>query len=187
MLESELVKGLISKDIEAFNEFIEIYSVDILKSISYILKEPQDRTYIEECFDDVVMQVLNKSHSFKSECPLRNWVMCIAKNKALDYKRKIKKYYNDIELNEQISLNESAEDEYLNKCVSYEIDELVNKLEQSEKTLFIKKYILDISTKELCEFYNISENVLYKRLSRLRKKLKVLFDNRNLREDKCYE
>lgn len=187
MLEAELVKGLISKDVKAFQEFVDVYSTDILKTISYVLKESQDKYYIDECFDDVIMQVSKKSDTFKFECPFRNWVMCIAKNKSLDYKRKIKKYYNEVELNEHISENKSAEDEYLKEELPTKINEIINRLVETEKTLFIKKYVLDLSTKELCEYYLINENVLYKRLSRLRDKLKNLWGNKNCRREDIYE
>jgi len=187
MLEAELVKGLISKDVKIFEEFVDVYSIDILKTISYVLRQSQDKDYIEECFDDVVMQVLKKIETFKFECPFRNWVMCIAKNKALDYKRKIKKYYNEVELCEQISENKSAEDEYLNEEIPKEFSGIINMLLEEEKNLFIKKYILDISTKELCEYYIVSENALYKRLSRLREKLKKLWENRDCSKEDIYE
>lgn len=187
MKEQTLINGLIENDVRAFKEFVDVYSIDILKTISYVLKESQDKDYIEECFDDVVMQVLKKSETFKFECPFRNWVMCIAKNKALDYKRKIKKYYNEVELHEDISENKSAEDEYLKEEISKRFSDIVNKLGEKEKTLFVKKYILDISTKELCIYYVISENVLYKRLSRLREKIKKLWENSERIKEDIYE
>jgi len=187
MLEDQLVKGLISKDVKAFEEFVEVYSIDIYKTISYVLKESQDKEYVEECFDDVIMQVSKKSETFKFECPFRNWVMCIAKNKALDYKRKINKYYNEVEFDEKYSENKSAEDEYLKKEIPEEFNKIINKLRDAEKTLFIKKYILDTSTKELCEDYGVSENMLYKRLSRLREKLKKLWENKECRKADIYE
>ncbi|MDR3596294.1 sigma-70 family RNA polymerase sigma factor [Clostridium sp.] len=187
MSEEELVKGLIAKDVDIFNEFINMYSLDILKGIAYVLREPQDKDCIEECFDDVVMQVLEKSNTFKFECPFRGWVMCIAKNKALDYKRKIKKYYKEIELDDNISENTCIEDEYIRKESVNEFDKIVDKLDISDKTLFIKKYVLENSTKELCDYYFISENVLYKRLSRLRKKIKNLFENMKSGEENIYE
>lgn len=187
MLDTELVQGLISKDIKVFEEFVAVYSTDIFKTISYILKESQEKNYIEECFDDVIMQVLEKSSTFKFECPFKNWIMCIAKNKALDYKRKIKKYYNEVELDEQISESTSAEDEYLEEEIPIKINSVLNKLSLAEKTLFIKKYILDISTKELCEYYVVSENVLYKRLSRLREKIKKLLEHSDYRKEDIYE
>lgn len=58
--------------------------------------------------------------------------MCIAKNKALDYKRKIKKHYNEVELGEQISENKSAEDEYLNEEIPNKFNEFISQNEIDE-------------------------------------------------------
>lgn len=187
MKDDELVKGLILRDVNSFNELINVYSKDILKGISYVLRDSQDKEYIEECFDDVVMQIMEKSNTFKFECSFKGWIMCISKNKALDYKRRIKKYYSTIELNENIREDSCLEDEYIQNESISEFNTIVNKLEAVDKTLFVKKYVLENSTKELCEYYFISEEVLYKRLSRLRKKLRELFKNMKFGEENMYE
>ena len=91
MDDKELVENLIKKDKQSFNVFMDKYSIDILKTISYVLRESEEKEYIEECFDDVVIKIFDKCDNFKFESSFRTWIMTIAKNKALDYKRKLKK------------------------------------------------------------------------------------------------
>lgn len=48
--------------------------------------KPQEKEYIGECFDDVVIKIFDNCDGFKFESSFRVWVRTIAKNKALDYK-----------------------------------------------------------------------------------------------------
>ena len=177
MDEQELIENIINKDKESFQEFMDKYSIDILKTISYVLRERQEKEYIEECFDDVVIKIFDKSDNFKFESSFGVWVMTIAKNKALDYKRKLKKLSRETEINETLQVEFNIEDNYINSELGKEINDVINKLNDNEKELFVNKYILDLSTKELCEYYFISENLLYQRLSRVREKFKKLWDS----------
>lgn len=170
--DKELVKGLMLNDRKAFEEFVEIYSRDILKTISYILNDSSEKDYIEECFDDIIIQIWENSNKFKFECSFRTWVICIAKNKALDYKRKLKKHFVQVAIDETISDKINLENEYLNKELSEEISNVVKQLSDKDRTLFIKRYILNIPIKHLCKEYIISESILYKRLSRIRERIR---------------
>lgn len=181
--EEELLKGLMEKDTKAFEDFVDVYSIDILKTISYVLKESHEKDYIEECFNDVVIKIWKKCDTFKFECPFRNWIMTIARNNALDYKRRLRSYYNQVDIEEQVISSGTLEEEYFNKEILKEISQVINELKEEEKGLFIKKFIFDNSTTELCNYYVISENVLYKRLSRLRKKVKIIWENKKIKEE----
>lgn len=183
MEDKELVENLINKDKKSFDEFMDKYSIDILKTISYVLRESEEKEYIEECFDDVVIKIFDKCDNFKFESSFRTWVMTIAKNKALDYKRKLKKLSREIEISETLKVEFNIEDNYINDELGKEINDVINKLNDDEKKLFINKYILDLSTKELCKYYFISETLLYKRLSRVKEKFKKLWNNNHNSEE----
>lgn len=178
MEDEELVRNLINKEKHSFHEFINKYSVDVLKTIAYVLRESYESEYIEECFDDVIMKIFDSCHNFKFESSFRVWIMTISKNKALDYKRKLKRLSKEIEINETLQSEFNIEANYINNELGKEINDIVNKFNNDEKRLFINKYILDLSTKELCDYYFISENLLYKRLSRLREKFKKLWNGK---------
>ena len=109
--------------------------------------------------------------------------MAIAKNKALDYKRKLKKLSKEVEISETLKVEFNIEDNYINDELGKEINDVINKLKDDEKKLFINKYILDLSTKELCKYYFISETLLYKRLSRVKEKFRKLWDSNHNSEE----
>ena len=46
MDEQELIENIINKDKESFQEFMDKYSIDILKTISYVLRERQEKNIL---------------------------------------------------------------------------------------------------------------------------------------------
>ena len=60
MTVKRLIQRLIDREKEALETFIDDYSTLILKVITYVLNEPYEKEYIEECYDDVIMIILDK-------------------------------------------------------------------------------------------------------------------------------
>ncbi len=171
-----LVEKLIKKDKETFNKFIEIYSTDILKTISYVLNRPEEKEYIEECFDDVVVKIFSSCETFKFNSSFRIWIIKIAKNKAIDYKRKLKKFHLETEIDDKLKSEFNIEEKYMNNELKNQIFDVMNQMKDDDKKLLIDKYVLDCSTENLCKNYFISETALYKRLSRVREKFKKIWN-----------
>lgn len=101
---------------KALRYFIDNYSKFILKTISYILNNSYEAQFIEECYDDVIMIILKKCNSYEYNASFKTWIGTIAKNKALDYKRRIKK---------EITIHKDKESIYF----------VVNTLDGKEKAL----------------------------------------------------
>ncbi len=182
MTVEKLIPLLVERDKVALEKFIDDYSTLILKVIAYILNESYEKEYIEECYDDVIMIILNKCSSFEYKSSFKTWVATITKNKALDYKRKLKNHYCYDEIDDNYGNKESPEEKFFNNNKISIINEALNKLTSDEKKLFIKKYILNNSTEELCEEYKVNENAIYKRISRLKKRIRELIDNEYVKE-----
>lgn len=179
MTVERLIQLLINRDKEALEKFIEDYSMLILKVITYVLNESYEKEYIEECYDDVIMIILDKCSSFEYKASFKTWIATIAKNKALDYKRKLKNQYIYDDIDDNYGSEESPEENFFNK---HKI-KLLNKLSADEKRLFVKKYILNSSTGELCDEYKVNENVIYKRISRLKIRIRELINNEYMKEN----
>lgn len=179
----ELIPLLKERDRFALNEFTTEYSMDILKAISYVLKESYEKTYIEECYDDVIMKIIDKCNTYEYKCPFNMWIMTIAKNKALDYKRKLKFYYNSVEINDDDIKVKSAEESFFEDEGLECSLEIMNSLKYEEKKLFTKRYILNESIEQLCDEYVVNANTLYKRISRIKNKLKNFIENKYIMEE----
>lgn len=183
MTVERLIQLLIDRDKEALEKFIQDYSKLILKVIIYVLNEPYEKEYIEECYDDVIMIILDKCSSFEYKSSFKTWIATIAKNKALDYKRKLKKYYYYDDIDNNYGSEKSPEERFFQNNKVEVINEALSKLSDNEKKLFVKKYILNSSTGELCDEYKVNENVIYKRISRLKTRVKELINNEYIKEN----
>lgn len=170
-----LIELLKARDKAALEEFIDNYSMLILKVITYVLSDSYEKEYIEECYDDVIMLILDKCDTYQYKASFKTFVATLAKNKALDYKRKLKKHYYNEDIDEiQVHHNENPEKLILNKEKIEEINKAIKNLKEDEKKLFVKKFILNSSTEDLCCEYKTSKGVIYKRLSRLKSRIKEL-------------
>lgn len=166
-----LIEGLQKNDPLAFENFVDEYSLIIYKVVRGVLRESHEWEYVDECYDDVLMVIWQNINKYGNKCPFHLWVASVAKNKALDYKRKLKKSYNEVEIMDNEVGSESVENEYIIKENIQEIKEMINDLSEEDKKLFVKKFIMEQSVEELCKEYFITEATLYKRISRMRQRL----------------
>lgn len=79
----------------------------------------------------------------------------------------------------------NLEENFIKNELAIKINDVISFLPEEERKLFIDKYLMELSTNELCEKYFISEDALYKRLSRLRKKFKQIWNEKYISEEEC--
>lgn len=131
----------------------------------------------EECFDDVFLSVWEHSSSFDEEITsFKNWIAGIARYKAIDYLRKYRTRLDDIGLD---GITVSNEDQELLKLIdreiSEEMDQMLSCLNDTDKQLFMKLYVEEKEIDVVCEETGMNKNVIYKRLSRGKQKIRSQF------------
>lgn len=134
-------------------------------------------TYVKNQNDalDVVQETAYRS--FKKIDTLKNpeffktWLIKIAINCAIELVRKNKKV---IELKPQYEEFMGFEDEDISLSVT--LQDLLDKLNDDEKSIIILRFYQEYSLKEIADLLNMplgtTKSVLYRALSKLRKKLK---------------
>ena len=137
----------------------------------YLLTEEQ-----EECFDDVFLNIWEHIDSFdKRQNSFKNWIAGIARYRSIDYLRRYRKRFEDAALPEDIA----AEDRELLRLVEQEISEeteaILQCLKPDDRDLFEKIYIEEMSMEAVCESFQTNQNVIYKRISRARKRMRERF------------
>lgn len=138
----------------------------LMKSIiyKYLAGRPQE---IEECMADVVIAVWYHIDDFDgSKNSFKNWVAAITKFKAIDALRKIERQQLTTELPEQTAADDKA-------LIDWE--GILTKLPSQEQQIFRQYYFEGKATKEIAEQYDAKESWVHNKLSRSRKKLKILF------------
>lgn len=162
---------------EALRYIIQKYG-NLVRSVIgrylYLLKEEQ-----EECFDDVFLSIWEHIDSFdKTRNSFANWTAGIARYKAIDYLRRYKKQFEEVALDDTLA----SEDEKLLALMEDEISEetewILQCLKPKERELFEKLFVEEMTIVQVSESLQTNPNVIYKRLSRARKRMRELFPER---------
>lgn len=128
----------------------------------------------EECINDTLLAIWENWVSFdSSRSSFKNWICAIARYRAINY---LKKYAKDLE---QIPIEDfapyllSRQEEPLHKEIwQLEIEKLLEPLSEQDQKLFVDLFTHEYSVSYLSKKYNLSEENIYQRVSRGRKKLK---------------
>ncbi|MGL4913214.1 MAG: sigma-70 family RNA polymerase sigma factor, partial [Romboutsia sp.] len=135
--------------------------------------------YHEECIQDVFLAIwygIDKYDCKKGN--FTNWIAAITKYKCIMYKRK----YSVLNLNqdiEDIDIRVNNIDIALKEQeLKEEVDILLQNLRPEDKKIFMEYYIEDKTVKEIAREMNIKDDNIYNRISRGKKKLRMLFQNK---------
>jgi RNA polymerase sigma-70 factor (ECF subfamily) len=75
-------------DKSSFNDLVELYSKNLMLFINGIVK---DISVSEDLMEDTFLELLINKKPFKEDYKFKTWLFKIARNKAIDYLRKISK------------------------------------------------------------------------------------------------
>ena len=164
---------------EALCYIIEKYG-GLVKSVIgkhlYLLVEEQ-----EECFDDVFLNIWEHIDSFDEEQnSLKNWIAGIARYRAIDYLSRCRKQFEDVALPEDIAVEDQELLHLIEREISTETEAILQCLKPEDRDLFEKLYIEEMSMEAVCESFQTNTNVIYKRISRARKRMRELFPEKNI-------
>ncbi|WP_238882215.1 sigma-70 family RNA polymerase sigma factor [Clostridium sp. YIM B02551] len=174
MEDIDIVRGIMCGNPEAIKELNSRYGKILFGVLNKVLHEAYERNEIEECFNDLLMTIWNKIVFYREDKgSLLNFLVAVAKYKAIDYKRKLVKQNSQLELKEEFLL----EQEYQEDGFNYDSDEgfynLIKSLKEEEKQIFIKRYLFEESIEKIAKDIGKSNDYIYQKLSRGRKKIKL--------------
>ncbi|MCF0147065.1 MAG: sigma-70 family RNA polymerase sigma factor [Clostridium sp.] len=170
MEDNEIVSGLINGEQYALDDLSRAYGKLIYGVINKILYNFSEANDVDDCFNEVLIGIWRNIDCYDStKGNLRNFLISVAKYKAIDYKRKINKRGITLELNEEIiytEFNESIEVD------NEEFYKLLTDLKEEDKNIFIKRYLFEESVGKISRDLKLSKEAVYKRLSRGKEKIK---------------
>jgi len=167
------IEELKVKNPKALDYIIDVYGHLIKGIISKTLLSIDDRSIVEECMTDVLMAIWVNSYKFTGDSlKFKSWIGAISKFKALDYYRKYGKKENSELIDEAITDGRSAEDRYIDEMESNKLVEIIENMDEPDKTIFIMKFLLGEKSKGISEALKISVSNINTRISRGREKIK---------------
>lgn len=170
------LKHLKNKNPKALDYIIDNYSNVIFK-VSYGVLN--NRQLSEECLNDVLLKIWDNIHYFnKDEDKFYPWIITIAKYTAIDILRKEVKHSNsvditDLNIGEENCLATSIQDKDNLIAITKEI----NSMKPTDKEIFLRKFYLDQSSKNISKTMGLSDKFINLRIFRGRKKLLAKFNS----------
>ena len=153
-------------------EFIELLTPSYYKIHSFILSLVANKDDAEDILQATIAYMWEHFEDFEQGTKFLSWAFTIAKFQVLTYRKKKKRsiiYFSDeaIQLieseNEKLSSEMDSRFDTLQKCIKM--------LRERDAVILKKRFENNISVKSLADEYEVTSNVIYKRLANIKKVL----------------
>lgn len=139
----------------------------------FLLRLCGDSDLAEDMMQDTFLKAVEKVDSFDSRCDITTWLCQIAKNNFYDYLRKKKNIPPMAELEPELSADKpTIEDMIISGEAEREIRQIIHKLEDPYKEVFMLRFYAELSFREIGMTFDKSE--VWARVTYLRSKEKIL-------------
>lgn len=178
--ELNIIKRLKNRDetalLEIIEEFTPLIKTIVYKRLSFL---PEER---DEVINDIFLKIWNNIDSFDSSLgSLNKWIATVANYESIDRLRKILRREKVLTLNEEILSKEATPEElFIQEEMYNQLVGLLESLKEEDRNIFIDLFFQDESYEEVSKKYGITIATLYNRVSRGRKALRDLREEKNL-------
>lgn len=177
MLEdSKIIELFFARTEQAIVELSAKYGTVCGRIARNILKNNLDA---EECVNDTYLAAWNTIPPQKPD-PLRTYIFRIVRNIAItkyhaNTSAKRNSYYDVAleELEDCLAASSGVEQEISGKELTRQIDRFLAALDEKDQVMFVRRYWYSDSISDIAERFNMSNNNVSVRLSRIREKLKT--------------
>lgn len=173
-----LIRLIKKKKPKALEKVMDLYIGSVYGVARSILYNTASEADIEECVQDVFVDAWNNIGKYNPERgSLKTWILILCKYKALTLRKLLMNTGKVINIEDvQLSVKENVEDNYIAKESTEEIITVINSFGDTDKEVFISRYILGQSVDEVCSRMNLTRQAVDNRLWRGRKRIRDLFN-----------
>lgn len=170
--EKQLLQCILEDPQTGLAELLSRYGGLLNGLVRRVLPDERDA---EECLSDILVQCWQQAqHLTTREIPLKAWLMVMARNKALDHYRSLRRHKAE-PLPEDFELLASELVEPYQSEAETIIAELVDALPPPDREIFLRRYYGLQSSREIARALGMEEHNVNVRLSRGRARLKRQF------------
>ncbi|MBQ8548797.1 MAG: sigma-70 family RNA polymerase sigma factor [Lachnospiraceae bacterium] len=141
-------------------EFEELYNTYFKDVYRYVLRLSGDAHVAEEVTSDTFFKALKAIHKFRGDCDVRVWLCQIAKNCYYSFLKNIGRAEN-IDTRELLSLADpemSVEERLTRKETAKELQELLHRLPEPYKEVFMWRTYAELSFKQIGQMFGKTDN-----------------------------
>ncbi|MFU0824262.1 RNA polymerase sigma factor [Clostridium sp.] len=166
-----LIENILNGDVRSFESLVEKYEMTILKFIYSMIR---DKQIAEDITQEVFITVYNKLNTFDSRYKFSNWILRIAKNRCIDYIRKVKKVSeSNIEDFVGLKSKEITPEEAVEfKETKQVITEYINTLSDIDKQIIILRYSQKTTFSDISKILDINESSVKRRYYKIKEQFK---------------
>lgn len=163
MNDNKLVIKLRKRDPKTYDQVMGSYSKLIWSVVSGILKNVGTYEDMEEvCSDTFIHLWLYPEKYDPSKSELKTYLCVVAKNKAIDRLRKLKRV-NQVQLDEQVG-DDGFEESLIQSELIKEVYELASTLNEPDNEIFILRYFYQLKPQEIALKLSMSVKVISNKL-----------------------
>lgn len=172
MNEEQMIELICKKEVQGLEELQKQYGPLIKYVIAPFFTNAQDG---EDCFAEVIIKIWDNIDTYdENKGGLKTWITTIARNCAINMKKKEK--YTTVELAENITESTSSnqmspEEAILRKERTNMVWQAVQTLRKTDALLIYRKYYYCQSTEQIASEMNMTVRAVEGKLYRIRKKL----------------
>ena len=167
-LESKIIERIEDGEVHSFEFLVKKYHRPLFVMVSNVLRESHR---VEDIVQEVFLSAYKNIHSFKPDMGrFSTWLFKIARNKCLNEIKK-KKEQLVSELPDVTGVHNPVDD-LLMKEVFTKLDNALNQLPFSHRTVFALAELQGLSYSEIAQIEGISTGTVKSRLSRTKEKLR---------------
>jgi RNA polymerase sigma-70 factor (ECF subfamily) len=192
-LEIELAKRLLAGEMDAFDRFVEYFRAKIFHYSWLMCGQREDA---EEVAQETMLKTFESFHQLRDPERVRPWIFRIAKNACLVKRRKsvfAPTSAQELSLDELMPSRSShdgqmkieiadwshvPEDEALKAEMKTELDAAIRALPEIYRSAILLRDIEELSTAEVSQILDVSEDVVKTRLHRARLAIRKYLDER---------
>lgn len=180
MIDEELINRVKNNDKAAFKILYETYSEKIYKTAYMIVN---DNSYAHDIVQEVFIKIYMNINTLMHNSAFSSWIYTITINCCMKHMNDNSKTQLSYEDDDLVELSEEKsyfipEDNFIENELHDEIMTYINNIPKLQKVTIILFYYNDLTIKEIANAMKCSEGTVKARLSRGRKKLKSLIDEK---------
>lgn len=176
----DLILRAKKNDQQAFNELFNRYWD---KVYNFLIARSKNEYFSEQLTIETFAKVFDKIYSYDSSFRFETWIISIAKNHYIDWRRKSHREYqlaNTSNIREYDLPSEvpNAEERLISLQKVDEVLECIKRLKKESRTLIKLYYIEDLSLKEVAQRLNQPLNTIKVKIFRSKKQLIQMLDEK---------